>query len=105
MTAQRGSQTVRWAARAGLGLARSVILLAVSVLYPAVLALFAWLVWLAATNGGPWRTASGVELVLFGGVTCFVVPSGPICGLLRLLVRRWTGITMADGYRPAAPIA
>ena len=104
MTAPWVSQTVRWPAGAGLGLARSVILAVVSVLYPAVLALLAWRVWLAATSAGPGGIGTAVVLAVVDGGACVVVPSGPVCGLLRLLVRRWTGVTLADGYRPAAPI-
>jgi signal transduction histidine kinase len=103
MTAPWVSKTVRWPARAGLGLARSVILLAATVLYPAPLALVACLAWLTLTHDGR-GGAYTVPNTLFFGWACAVMLSGPACGLLRLLVRRWTGITVSDGYRPAAPI-
>src|SRR5690242_14203401 len=104
MTAPWISQTARWSARAGVGLARSVILLVTGFLYPAMWALLAgwfWLLCSIASHGGAmW---SVVELGLFG-VVVVLVASRPICRLLRSLVRRWTGITVADGYRPAASI-
>jgi signal transduction histidine kinase len=103
VTAPWVSGIVRWPAHAGLGLARSVILLVASVLYPAPLALVAWVAWLTLTRDGR-SGAYAVPNTLFLGCACVVMLSGPACGLLRLLVRRWTGITVADRYRPAAPI-
>ena len=103
VTAPWVSKTARWPAHAGLGLARSVMLLAASVLYPAPPALVAWVAWLTLTRDGRDGAYSVPNTLFFGGA-CVVMLSGPVCGLLRLLVRRWTGITVADGYRPAAPI-
>jgi signal transduction histidine kinase len=80
-----------------------VVLLLVGVLYPAVWALVAWLVWHLDTGAGHVSIVAAVELVLFGGLACLVA-AHPICGLLRWLVRRWTGVTVADGYRPAVSI-
>ncbi|TCO59564.1 sensor histidine kinase [Actinocrispum wychmicini] len=104
MTAQWVSRTVRWPARVGLGLARSVILLVVSVLYPTAWVLAAGLVWLEATTVARGRWDTVAVLALFTGAIGVVVPSGPICGLLRLLVRRWTGTALAHGYRPITSI-
>jgi hypothetical protein len=80
-----------------------VILLVASVLYPAPLALVVWVAWLTLTRDGR-DGAYAVPNTLFFGLACVVMLSSPVCGLLRLLARRWTGITVSDGYRPAVPI-
>ena len=102
MTAPWVSPTIRWPVRAGLGLARSVVLVVVSVLYPAAVTAAVWLARYEAihTRGGQWATVlqAAIVIVLLG----VVVPSGPLCALLRWLVRRWTGVTVPDGYRSTA---
>jgi hypothetical protein len=62
--------------------------------------------WLVRLEAGLDRAQMGtvVEFTLFVGVAGVVVPSGLICGLLRWLVRRWTGITVVDGYRPTSRV-
>jgi signal transduction histidine kinase len=108
MTAPWITRAPRWALRAGQGLARSVILLVLCLLYPAIWALAASLIRTVLTHpgnpavgAGPVNT--GVSLVFIASVSV-VVPSSPICHLLRRLVRRWTGTAITNGYRPAAPI-
>jgi signal transduction histidine kinase len=103
VTAPWVPKSVRWLARAGQGLARSVMLLVASVLYPVPPALVVWVAWLTLTRDGRDGAYAVPDTLFFGGA-CVVMLSGPACRLLRLLVRRWTGITVADGYRPAAPI-
>jgi signal transduction histidine kinase len=80
-----------------------VTLLVASVLYPAPLALVVWVAWLTLLRDGR-GGAYTVPNTLFLGWACVLMLSAPVCGLLRLLVRRWTGITVADGYRPAATV-
>ena len=104
MTVLWVSRTVRWPANAGLGLVRSVVLLVSSVLYQASWWLTGGMVWLEGGLVGA-QIASRIELALFTALVGVTVPSGPICALLRLLVRRWTGVTVPDGYRPPAPMS
>ena len=86
----------------GLGLARSVILLVVCLLYPAAVALAVWFIWFVAIHVGSTQWANVLEIAVAVVWLGAITPSGPICALLRRLVRWWTGITVAGGYRPTA---
>jgi signal transduction histidine kinase len=93
------ARAIPWPAQAGLGLVRALVLVTVSLLYPAVWTSLAWLIWFAAVS---WPQPNVLQVA--GVLICLLVPTDPICGVLRLLVRRWTGITLVSGVRPATPV-
>lgn len=88
-----------WAARAGVGFVRACLVAAVTLLVPAV--------WAAAValgiHGGaanPWSWLLPLVLVAVGTFAL----SRPVCRAVRLLVARWTGTVVPDGYLQAAPV-
>ncbi len=101
---QLAAHVIRWSVQVGLGTLRSAVLVVVSLLYPAVWALLAWLVWLVATDVAHAWTWAAIELAVIGAWVCIMVLTGPICHVLRRIVRRWTGTALPDGYRPVPPL-
>ena len=86
-----------WATGAGVGFARACVVVAVTMLVPAIWAgavlLGVWVGW------QPW-IAAAFFWTAFGTVAL----SRPVCRMLRLLVARWTGTTIPGGYRQAEPV-
>ncbi|WP_228718120.1 sensor histidine kinase [Kitasatospora acidiphila] len=83
-----------WVVRAAVGFGRACVVVAVSLLVPAVWAAAVALgIWWGAEN--PWSWLLPVVLVCVGTVAL----SRPVCRIVRLLVARWTATVIPDGYR------
>ncbi|MBB5889192.1 sensor histidine kinase [Kutzneria kofuensis] len=82
----------------GLGFWRSCVLVAVSLLVPAVwaAAVGLWLWW----GGGPW---SWIAPFVWAAIGTLLL-CRPVCRMFRSLVARWTGVEIPDGYRPAGTV-
>ncbi|MEV4106026.1 histidine kinase [Nonomuraea sp. NPDC049695] len=88
-----------WPARAGVGFGRACVVVAVSMLVPAVWAAAVALgIWWGA--GNPWSWVAPFVLVSTGTLAL----SRPICRIVRFLVARWTGTVIPAGYRQAGPV-
>ncbi|WP_367047308.1 sensor histidine kinase [Streptomyces sp. Je 1-332] len=92
-------QVVSWAASACVGFVRACVVVAVSMLVPAV--------WAAAVAlgirwgaGNPWSWVAPVVLVTVGSLGL----SRPVCRIFRILVARWTGTVTPAGYRQPEPV-
>ncbi|WP_214415686.1 sensor histidine kinase [Sphaerisporangium fuscum] len=87
-----------WAASACVGFVRACVVLAVSMLVPAVwaAAVALWIWW----GGNPW---SWIAPFLWAGFGTFAL-SRPVCGMVRSLVAKWTGTVIPAGYRQAGPV-
>ncbi|MFI0226548.1 sensor histidine kinase [Streptomyces lydicus] len=92
-------QVRSWVASAGVGLVRACVVVAVTMLVPAV--------WAAAVALGirwgaanPWSWLAPVVLVCVGTLAL----SRPVCRVVRHLVARWTATVIPDGYRQAGPV-
>ncbi|GAA3120353.1 sensor histidine kinase [Streptomyces rectiviolaceus] len=92
-------QVVSWAASACVGFVRACVVVAVSMLVPAVWAAAVALgIWWGA--GNPW---SWVAPVVLAGVGTLAL-SRPVCRMFRLLVAKWTATVIPAGYRQADPV-
>ncbi|WP_035846898.1 sensor histidine kinase [Kitasatospora azatica] len=92
-------QVVSWVTDACVGFVRACIVVAVSMLVPAVWAAAVALgIWWGA--GNPWSWLAPSVLVCVGTI----VLSRPVCRLVRLLVARWTATVIPAGYRQAGPV-
>ncbi|WP_329519173.1 sensor histidine kinase [Spirillospora sp. NBC_01491] len=88
-----------WPARAGVGFVRACAVTVVSMLVPAVWAgAVALGIWWGA--GNPWSWLAPFVLVCVGAL---LLPR-PVCGMVRLLVAKWTGTVVPAGYRQAGPV-
>lgn len=92
-------QVVSWAASACVGFVRACVVVAVSMLVPAVWAAAVALgIWWGA--GNPWSWLAPVVLVTVGSLGL----SRPVCRIFRFLVARWTGTVTPAGYRRPGPV-
>ncbi|WP_077192858.1 sensor histidine kinase [Streptomyces lydicus] len=92
-------QVRSWAASAGVGFVRACMVVAVTMLVPAVWAAAVALgIWWGAAN--PWSWLAPVVLVCVGTLAL----SRPVCRVVRHLVARWTATVIPDGYRQAGPV-
>ncbi|MFF8373601.1 sensor histidine kinase [Streptomyces lydicus] len=92
-------QVRSWAASACVGFVRACVVVAVTLLVPAVWAAAVALgIWWGAAN--PWSWLAPVVLVCVGTLAL----SRPVCRLVRHLVARWTATVIPDGYRQAGPV-
>ncbi|MEU7581511.1 histidine kinase [Streptomyces sp. NPDC041068] len=88
-----------WAASACVGFVRSCGVAVVALLVPAVWAAAVALgMWWGAAN--PWSWVAPFVLVGVGTLAL----SRPVCRTVRLLVARWAGTVVPDGYRQAVPV-
>ncbi|MFF7233273.1 histidine kinase [Streptomyces sioyaensis] len=88
-----------WPARVGVGFIRACVVALVSMLVPAVWAAAVALgIWWGA--GNPWSWVAPCVLVSVGTLAL----SRPVCRMVRVLVARWTGTVIPDGYRQAGPV-
>jgi len=91
-------QVMSWLAGAGVGLVRAVVVVAVSMLVPAM--------WAAAVLVAIWwahNPWTWIPLVALAAVWTLGL-SRPVCRMVRSLVARWTGTVIPAGYREAPPI-
>ena len=88
----------KWVVAAGLGFVRAWVLLAVSMLVPAVwaAAVALWLWW----GGSPWSWIAPFAWAAIGTVLL----ARPVCRWFRSLVRRWGHVEIPDGYRPLGAV-
>ncbi|MFJ6601456.1 sensor histidine kinase [Streptomyces lydicus] len=92
-------QVRSWVASAGVGFVRACVVVAVTMLVPAVWAAAVALgIWWGAAN--PWSWLAPVVLVCVGTLAL----SRPVCRVVRHLVARWTATVIPDGYRQAGPV-
>jgi len=91
-------QLVSWMGSACVGFVRACVVVAVSMLVPAVWAAAAalWIWW----GGNPW---SGIAPLVWACIGTFAL-ARPVCRLVRSLVARWTGTVMPAGYRRLEPV-
>jgi signal transduction histidine kinase len=87
-----------WMARAGVGFARSCVLVGVAVLVPGVWAagVALWIWW----GAGPWTWLAPFIWASIGTVAL----SRPVCRMFRSLVARWTGTVLPAGYLKPGPV-
>jgi len=88
----------KWVVAAGLGFAESCVLLAVSMLVPAVwaVAVGIWQWW----GGNAW---SWIAPFVWAAIGTLLL-ARPVCRMFRALVRRWSQVEIPDGYRPLGPV-
>jgi signal transduction histidine kinase len=88
----------KWVVAAGPGFARACVLVAVSMVVPAVwaAAVGLWIWW----GGGPWSWIAPSVWAVIGTLLL----ARPVCRMFRALVLRWTGVAIPDGYRRPAPV-
>ncbi|KUJ67686.1 histidine kinase [Streptomyces albus subsp. albus] len=90
---------VSWVARAGVGLVRACVVVAATMLVPAVWAAAVALgIWWGAAN--PWSWVAPLVLVCAGTLAL----SRPVCRMVRFLVERWTATAIPAGYRRSGPV-
>ncbi|MER7209932.1 histidine kinase [Streptosporangium sp. NPDC000239] len=88
-----------WLTCAGTGFVRSCVVVAVSLLVPAVWAV-AVALWIRVWHGDPW---SGIVPLLWACVGTLALVR-PVCRMVRSLVARWTGTVIPAGYRQPGPV-
>jgi signal transduction histidine kinase len=88
----------KWVVAAGLGFAESCVLLAVSMLVPAVwaVAVGIWQWW----GGNAW---SWIAPFVWAAIGTLLL-ARPVCRMFRSLVLRWSQVELPDGYRPLGPV-
>jgi signal transduction histidine kinase len=86
-----------WVARVGVGFVRACIVVAISLLVPAV---WASAVLVAIWWRSPWTWIAPLVWAAVG--TGLLVR--PVCGMVRSLVARWTGTVIPAGYRELGPV-
>lgn len=89
-------QLVSWVVSACVGFARACVVVAVSMLVPAM-----WAV--AVLLGIWWGAGTWIAAFFWAGFWTFAV-SRPVCRMFRFLVAKWTGTVIPGGYRQAAPV-
>jgi signal transduction histidine kinase len=91
-------QLMSWTASAGVGFARACVVVAVSMLVPAVWAgaVALWIWW----GGDAWSWIAPFVWACIGTVAL----SRAVCRMIRSLVARWTGIVIPAGYRRPRPV-
>ncbi|MFF3453953.1 sensor histidine kinase [Streptomyces sp. NPDC002730] len=92
-------QVVSWVASACVGFVRACVVVAVSMLVPAVwAAAVALAIWWGA--GNPWSWVPAFVLACVGTLGL----SRPVCRMFRFLVATWTATVIPAGYRQAGPV-
>ncbi|WP_324194847.1 sensor histidine kinase [Nocardia terpenica] len=91
-------QLMSWMARACVGFVRACVVLAVSMLVPAVWVAMAGIdIWWGAN---PWSWIAPFVWACLGTLLL----SRQVCRVFRFLVARWTGTVIPAGYRQAGPV-
>ncbi|MFC4122941.1 sensor histidine kinase [Nonomuraea zeae] len=92
-------QLVSWAAGACAGFGRACVVVAVSMLVPAVWAAAATL-WIWWWDGDPW---AGTVPFLWACIGTLAL-ARPVCRMIRSRVAKWTGTVIPAGYRQPGPV-
>ncbi|MEU0569768.1 histidine kinase [Nonomuraea sp. NPDC005983] len=90
-------QLVSWVASACVGFVRACVVVAVSMLVPAV--------WAAAVALGIWWGGGTWIPAIFWACFGTFALSRQVCRMFRHLVAKWTGTVIPAGYRQAGPVA